>query len=158
MFKILNLILENNCKLIITSLFPDCGGGWFNAQYFGLNLCYKLIRQTDMTVSIARSQCIDLGGDLVCPSSRLSQSFTLDYIRYVIRITANTVSVDKLNVLKCYLAWRAYFDSQSNALIDTTVQSNSLKSMTSWTTHFCITPVLIVFVVTKEIKNWKWMY
>ena len=48
----------------------------------------------------------------------------------------------KLSVLKQYLVWHACFDSQSNALKDTMVQSNSLKSMTFWTTDFSVTPVL----------------
>ena len=61
---------------------------------------------------------------------------------YIYNLKQTPYLWSKLNVLKCYLAWRGFFHNQSNALIDTMVQSNSLKSMTSWITHFCITPVL----------------
>ena len=62
---------------------------------------------------------------------------------YWASITADTIdlTVEQVICYKMLLAWHAFFNSQSNAIMYTMLQSNGLKSMTFWTPIFWLTPM-----------------
>ena len=56
-------------------------------------------------------------------------------------ITANTITVEQAKCSQMSLAWRGFFLSQSNAIIEAMVQTNILKTMILWSAMFCVAPV-----------------
>ena len=52
-------------------------------------------------------------------------------MKYIKSITANTITMEQAKCTHVLLGCHAYFDSQSNAITSTIVQSGGMKSMTS---------------------------